>query len=157
MPSNQNPVYTDDTLTGDGTVEAPLSVAGGGGGAPGGASGDVQFNNAGAFGNADDIFPGWTFDIDGSGDMNIVGPSGKTLAIEVPGGEISIESNLVGICATFNSGGVTIGNSVGSVGFFQNAGTGQPTITGSRGGNAALASLLTAFAAMGLIVDGTTV
>jgi hypothetical protein len=31
-----------------------------------------------------------------------------------------------------------------------------PTITGSRGGNAALANLLTALAAMGLIVDGTS-
>lgn len=32
----------------------------------------------------------------------------------------------------------------------------KPTITGSRGGNAALASLLTALAAIGLITDGTT-
>ena len=31
-----------------------------------------------------------------------------------------------------------------------------PTITGSRGGNAALANLLTALAAMGLIIDGTS-
>ena len=32
----------------------------------------------------------------------------------------------------------------------------KPTVTGSRGGNAALASLLTALASYGLIVDGTT-
>ncbi len=32
----------------------------------------------------------------------------------------------------------------------------QPTVTGSRGGNAALASLLTALAATGLIVDGSS-
>lgn len=32
----------------------------------------------------------------------------------------------------------------------------QPTVTGSRGGNAALASLLTELATLGLIVDGTT-
>lgn len=31
-----------------------------------------------------------------------------------------------------------------------------PTVSGSRGGNAALASLLTALAAMGLIIDGTS-
>jgi hypothetical protein len=31
-----------------------------------------------------------------------------------------------------------------------------PTISGSRGGNAALASLITALAATGLIIDGTT-
>jgi hypothetical protein len=41
-------------------------------------------------------------------------------------------------------------------GFFGSAGTSQQTITGSRGGNAALASLLTALATTGLIVDGTT-
>lgn len=41
--------------------------------------------------------------------------------------------------------------------FFGNtAGTTQPTVTGSRAGNAALASLLTALAAMGLIVDGSS-
>jgi len=36
------------------------------------------------------------------------------------------------------------------------AGVAQQTPTGSRGGNAALASLLTALAAVGLIVDGTS-
>jgi len=40
--------------------------------------------------------------------------------------------------------------------FFGGTGSGQPTITGSRGGNAALASLLGAGAAMGLWVDSTT-
>jgi hypothetical protein len=34
--------------------------------------------------------------------------------------------------------------------------TAQPTVTGSRGGNAALASLITALAATGIIVDGTS-
>jgi hypothetical protein len=43
-----------------------------------------------------------------------------------------------------------------TIGFFGGAGTTKPTITGSRGGNAALASLLTAMAAMGQITDGTT-
>lgn len=32
----------------------------------------------------------------------------------------------------------------------------RPTVTGSRGGNAALASLVTQLAALGLIIDGTT-
>jgi hypothetical protein len=41
-------------------------------------------------------------------------------------------------------------------GFFGSTGTSQQTVTGSRGGNAALASLLTALANTGLIVDGTT-
>lgn len=34
--------------------------------------------------------------------------------------------------------------------------TPPPTVTGSRGGNAALGNLLTALAASGLIVNGTT-
>lgn len=40
--------------------------------------------------------------------------------------------------------------------FFAGAGAGQQTVTGSRGGNAALASLITALAAHNLIVDGTS-
>lgn len=32
MPSNQNPVFTNDSLTGDGTEDNPLAVAGPGGG-----------------------------------------------------------------------------------------------------------------------------
>ena len=44
----------------------------------------------------------------------------------------------------------------GGVGFFGSGGTTRPTITGSRGGNAALTSLLTALSALGLITDSTT-
>jgi hypothetical protein len=42
------------------------------------------------------------------------------------------------------------------VGFYGTAPVTKPTITGSRGGNAGLASLLTQLASLGLIVDGTT-
>jgi hypothetical protein len=35
--------------------------------------------------------------------------------------------------------------------------TTTPTVVGSRGGNVALANLLTALASQGLIIDGTTV
>ncbi len=42
------------------------------------------------------------------------------------------------------------------LGFFNTLPAAQPTITGSRGGNAALASLLTGGATLGLWVDGTT-
>jgi hypothetical protein len=44
----------------------------------------------------------------------------------------------------------------GSVGFFGAGGITRPTITGSRGGNVALASLLTQLSLMGLIADGTS-
>lgn len=43
------------------------------------------------------------------------------------------------------------------VGFFGGSAATKPTITGSRGGNAALAALLTALASLGLITDSTTV
>jgi len=41
------------------------------------------------------------------------------------------------------------------LGFFGNTPVARPAVTGSRGANAALASLLTAFADLGLITDGT--
>lgn len=44
----------------------------------------------------------------------------------------------------------------GAIGFFGSGGTTQQTVTGSRGGNAALASLLTALAAYGLIVNSSS-
>ena len=41
-------------------------------------------------------------------------------------------------------------------GFFNTAPAAKPTVTGSRGGNAALASMLTALAGLGLLTDSTT-
>lgn len=43
-----------------------------------------------------------------------------------------------------------------TAGFFGATPVGRPTVTGSRGGNAALASALTALASLGLITDSTT-
>lgn len=54
------------------------------------------------------------------------------------------------------TGSIILGLAGNKLGFFQAAGTTKQTITGSRGGNAALASLLTALAAYGIITDGTT-
>lgn len=48
-----------------------------------------------------------------------------------------------------DSGGVKLG-------FFGGSATAKPTITGSRGGNAAIASLLTALAGLGLLTDSTS-
>lgn len=44
----------------------------------------------------------------------------------------------------------------GNVGFYNTAPVAKPTVTGSRGGNAALASLLTALAGQGLVTDSST-
>jgi hypothetical protein len=44
----------------------------------------------------------------------------------------------------------------GAMGMFGSTGTSRPTITGSRGGNAALADLLTELATLGWVTDSTT-
>lgn len=53
------------------------------------------------------------------------------------------------------TGGVNVGNGA-PLGFFGTAPVAKPTVTGAKGGNAALTSLLSALAAMGLITDSTT-
>ena len=52
------------------------------------------------------------------------------------------------------SGGLQFGTM--SLGFQGATPVAKPTVTGSRGGNAALASLLTALASMGLVIDSST-
>jgi hypothetical protein len=51
------------------------------------------------------------------------------------------------------SGNVTIN---GSIGFYNTSPGAKPTVTGSRSANAALASLLTGLATLGLLTDSTT-
>lgn len=51
---------------------------------------------------------------------------------------------------------IHIGFSGDTIGFFNHVPSAKPTVTGSRGGNAALASLLTALDGLGLITDSTT-
>lgn len=55
-----------------------------------------------------------------------------------------------------SAGGFTIGRSGDTLSFFGGSLTSKPTVSGSRGGNAALASALTALASLGLINDTTT-
>jgi len=60
---------------------------------------------------------------------------------------------------TRNTGDVLFNTAVkhiGSIGFYNTAPIAKPTVTGSRGGNAAVASLLTALANLGLITDSST-
>lgn len=54
------------------------------------------------------------------------------------------------------AGALVLGGASSNVGFFNGAGTTKQTVTGSRGGNAALASLLTALAAYGLLTDSSS-
>lgn len=58
---------------------------------------------------------------------------------------------------TADSGAVhTIDGSGNKLGFHGATSVAQQTVTGSRGGNAALASLITKLATLGLLVDGTS-
>lgn len=50
----------------------------------------------------------------------------------------------------------TLDGTANQVGFFGATPASKPSVTGSRGGNAALASLLTALATLGLVTDNTT-
>lgn len=54
-----------DVPPGSLTLEAITDLLKGGGGTPpGGATGDIQLNNGGVFGNANDVFPGAVLEID---------------------------------------------------------------------------------------------
>ncbi len=253
-------VYANQAnITGDGSKVRPLNVAGGGGGTPGGANTDIQFNDSGSFGGDNNFFFDkvtgnfqWSpspagaqatlqstgtganifmstgdngqiafelSDAPGPGGCNIVlqnmennaGGGGITIATDNTSGSgfgiviqdsdsaggdgifIKSNNNSVAIESDAVAGAVSL--FAGADGGFINIGTGgvggitliqgippnfmeldlcvlgdklaffsvasgngvvQQTVTGSKGGNAALASLLTALAAYGLIVDSTT-
>lgn len=78
----------------------------------------------------------------------------------VRGSAVLVEASNTG-CAIF-AGGVlnttfsTSGGSAPQLGFYGTAAAAKQTVTGSRGGNAALASALTALATIGLITDSST-
>lgn len=117
MPNNQNPVFTDNTtILGDGTEENPL-VGVGGGASPGGAKGDAQFNDgSGGFASAAELTAGWTFEIDSSGNLQIIAPAGKFISIIGPGGVVIDGSGaIVAIQREFGQGDTTLGNLANAV------------------------------------------
>lgn len=58
---------------------------------------------------------------------------------------------------TGGSFGTKVGNSVTeTVGFYGSTGSAKLTVTGSKGGNAALTSLIAQLVALGLITDSTS-
>ena len=82
--------------------------------------------------------------------IGTAGVSGSTTAINI-GSAVSGATNTVAI-----RGNLTLGTSGGNMGFYGTTAIARPTVTGSRGGNAALASFLTALSNLGLITDSTT-
>lgn len=103
-----------------------------------------------------------------AGDLSIkAGTSaGAGRAVTLAGSAAAGSSGLAGGSINLNEGAgdgagargtIAIGSTTTAVlQFFATAGATQQTATGSRGGNAALASLLTALAAYGLVVDSTS-
>ncbi len=69
--------------------------------------------------------------------------------------ESDTDANIIAVTGSANKVQLA-GAATSTLAFFGAAGATQPTVTGSRGGNAALASLLTALANLGLIVNSTT-
>jgi hypothetical protein len=54
------------------------------------------------------------------------------------------------------AGNASLAGAAATLGFYGSAGATRPTLSGAKGGNAALGSLISALAALGLIVDGTS-
>ena len=96
----------------------------------------------------------------GTGDAEVSSDLGNVLihVANTNGGHITISgtgpaNNQINI----NEASIVIGGASDKVGFFGSGTTVKPTVSGSRGGNAALASLLTVLSSsFGLINDSTT-
>lgn len=75
----------------------------------------------------------------------------STSAVAIPTG---VALTLNGAVAA--NGNVQLAGASSTLGFYGSAGTTKPTVTGAKGGDAALGSLISALAALGLITDATS-
>ncbi len=89
--------------------------------------------------------------------------TGQKLTFASTSGGINMGADVGGVLTniSFTSDGkVIVGGTMihdgSQLGFFSHAAASKPTVTGSRGGNAALASLLTALAGLGLLTDSSS-
>lgn len=80
----------------------------------------------------------------------VLGPTRYTVALDA-GGEFTIS-----LPATDDPDITPSVIGLSGIGFYGSAPGAKPTVTGSRDGNAALASLLSALSGLGLITDSTT-
>jgi hypothetical protein len=85
------------------------------------------------------------------------------LAVPNAGGSINLAtatlisaSDPVPDASTIAALSAAVVHNTGNIGFYGATAIAKPTVTGSRGGNAALASLLTALANLGLITDSSS-
>lgn len=84
------------------------------------------------------------------------GASGGYAFVRAGAGTIASDNGEAQLRNAAGSALLSVGGANNGISFFGGVPEAQATVTGSRGGNAALASLLTALADYGLIVDGTT-
>jgi hypothetical protein len=71
-------------------------------------------------------------------------------------GNVSITSDTASVQLRTSGGTQIEVGAPSTIGFFGASPVAKPTVTGSKGGNAALASLIAALASLGLIIDSTT-
>ena len=111
-----------------------------------GSNGSVQMGRStGTYTSTTDCFVVWGQNSDTLNPSNAAG-SLVLASRNVTNGEV--------VLAAENTVNLRVGKT--KLGFYGSAPVAKPAITGSRGGNAALASLLTALASAGLITDSTT-
>lgn len=68
----------------------------------------------------------------------------------------TLSSNITIQCASTNVINCGVSGGAAQLGFFGATLTGKPTVSGAKGGNAALGSLMTALSNLGLVVDSTS-
>ena len=87
---------------------------------------------------------------DASRVINILPNNNVGVGSMIPKNQLDVQGN------SFVSGNLVVGSNVNVLGAMTIGGMSPPTLLGGRGGNAALANLITLLAGMGLIIDGTT-
>jgi hypothetical protein len=123
------------------------------------SAGDVNIQ---CEGNDQEGNAGGTINILAGSNLNTVDGVGGEVYITAGGGNDA--AGTVYLSSRSFSGGTIVALTAGltapsgnaALGFFGESPVGRPVVTGSRGGNAALASLLTALAALGLVTNSTT-
>lgn len=103
--------------------------------------------------NSAAVGPGSWVSAGHAGSMAFGANSATTAANQLMLGTASTAVTVPGDLTLFGS--TVLGSASSTLGFYGASGTAQPVVTGSRGGNATLASLLSSLAAMGLIADST--